>query len=92
LAGRVLDDASVVGERDDVAAGNDVVSGYQSCAVAVWDKLSLVSADGADLLDVLHFHVAISDGCPRWRGVDVSLPWRAEDKPRWDCCHHRTAV
>jgi len=82
----------VVGESDDMAAGDDVVGGYQGCAVAVRDELSLVSADGADLLDVFDFHVAVSDGCTRWRRVDVSFPWCAEDEPGWDCCHHCAAI
>ena len=92
MAGGVLDDASVVGEGDDVAAGDDVVSGDQGCAVAVRDELSLLGSNGADLFDVIDFHVAVAYSCSRWRRVDVSLPWRAEDEPGWDCGHHCTVV
>ena len=92
MAGCVLDDASVVGEGDDVAAGDDVVSGDQGCAVAVRYELSLVGANGAYLFDVLDFHVAVAYSCAGWRGVDISLPWCAEDEPGWDCGHHGTAV
>ncbi len=79
----------MVGEGDDVVAGDDVVSGDQGCAVAVRDELSLVGADGADLLDVLDFHVAVAYSCSR---VDVSLTWCVENEPVWDCGHHGTAV
>ena len=82
----------MVGEGDDVAAGDDVVSGDQGCAVAVRDELSLVGSDGTDLFDVLDFHVAVAYSCSRWRRVDISLPWCAEDEPGWDCGHHCTAV
>ncbi len=61
--------------------------------MSVWDELSLVGADGANLLDVLYFHVAIiAYSCSRRRRVDVSLPWCAENEPSWDCGHHGTAV
>ena len=60
--------------------------------MSVRDELSLVGADGADLLDVLYFHVAIAYCCSRRRRVDVSLPWCAEDEPSRDCRHHGTTV
>ena len=60
--------------------------------MSVRDELSLVGADGADLLDVLYFHVAITYCCSGRRRVDVSLPWYAEDEPSRDCRHHGTTV
>ena len=61
--------------------------------MSIRDELSLVGADGADLLDVLYFHVAIAHGCSRRRRVDVSLPWcAAENELSRDCGHHGTAV
>ena len=75
MSGGVFDDASVVGEGDDVSVADDVVSGDdEDGAVSVGDQLSLIGSDRAGLLDVLDLHVAVSDGGSRRRRPDVSFP------------------
>ena len=76
MSGGVFDDASVVGEGDDVSVADDVVGGDEGGALSVVDQLSLIGSDRASLLvDVLDLHVAVSDGgFRRRRGVDVSFP------------------
>ena len=74
MSGGVFDDASVVGEGDDVSMADDVVSGDEGGAVSVGDQLSLIGSDRAGLLDVLDLHVAVSDGGSRRRWPDVSFP------------------
>ena len=74
LSGGVFDDASVVGEGDDVSVADDVVGGDEGGAVSVGDQLSLIGSDRAGLLDVLDLHVAVSDGGSRRRRPDVSFP------------------
>ena len=74
MSGGVFDDASVVGEGDDVSMADDVVSGDEGGAVSVGDQLSLIGSYRAGLLDVLNLHVAVSDGGSWRRRPDVSFP------------------
>ena len=74
MSGGVFDDASVVGEGDDVSMADDVVSGDEGGAVSVGDQLSLIGSDRAGLLDVLDLHVTVSDGGSRRHWPDVSFP------------------
>ncbi len=73
MSGGVFDDASVVGEGDDVSVADAVVGGDEGGAVSFGDQLSLIGSDRASLLDVLDFHVAVSYGGSRRRGADVSF-------------------
>jgi hypothetical protein len=50
LSGGVFDDASVVGEGDDVAVADDVVGGDEGGAVSVGDQLSLIGSDRVNIL------------------------------------------
>jgi hypothetical protein len=74
LSGGVFDDASVVGEGDDVSVAIDVVSRDEGGTVSVGDQLSLIGSDRAGLLDMLDLHVAVLDGGSRRRRPDVSFP------------------
>ncbi len=74
LSGGVFDNASVVGEGDDVSVADDVVGGDEGGAVSVGDQLNLIGSDRASLLDVLDLHVAVSDDGSWRRRAEVSYP------------------
>ena len=75
MSGGVFDDASVVGEGDDVSVADDCVGGDEGGAMSAGDQLSLIGSDRASLLDVLDLHdVAEQDGGSRRHRVDFSFP------------------